>query len=103
MDVNSTLNKEPGDTVTPDNNENNSRHAKPSDEVMDENDDADSLDVSKLKAAVPFTDVIKEHETKKQLINRITDVMLDNFTSIIKVTIIKQRGLSATRLVIIIL
>ena len=102
MDVDLTNNKEPGDTVPPDNNENISRHANPSDEVMDENDDIDSLDVLKLKAAVPFDDVIKEKETKKQLINRITDVMLDNFTSIVKVTIIKK-GINTAQLVVVIL
>src|SRR5205814_1524428 len=62
----------------------------------------DSLDVLKLKAAVPFDDIIKEKETKKQLINRITDVMLDNFTSIVKVTIIKK-GINTARLVVVIL
>ena len=102
MEVDPTSNKETDGTTPPDNNDNASRHANPSDEVMDEDDDVDSLDVLKLKAAVPFDDVIKEKETKKQLINRITDVMLDNFTSIVKVTIIKK-GINTARLVVVIL
>ena len=91
MDVDPALNKETDGTTPPDNNENASRHANPSDEVMEEDDDVDSLDVTKFKGAVPFDDVIKEKEIKKQLFNRITDIMLDNFTSIVKVTIIKKR------------
>ena len=91
MNVDPALNKETDGTTPPDNNDNASRHANPSDEVMEKDDDVDSLDVLKLKAAVPFDDVIKEKEIKKQLFNRITDIMLDNFTSIVKVTIIKKR------------
>ena len=102
MEVDPTSNKETDGTTPSDNNDNTSRHANSSDEVIDGDDDVDSLDVLKLKAAVPFDDVIKEKETKKQLINRITDVMLDNFTSIVKVTIIKK-GINTARLVVVIL
>src|SRR5438046_5488555 len=102
MEVELTSNKETDGTIPPDNNDNASHHANSSDEVMDEDDDIDSLDVLKLKAAVPFDDVIKEKETKKQLLNRITDIMLDNFTSIVKVTIIKK-GINTARLVVVIL
>src|SRR5437667_11273959 len=52
MDIDPTSNKETDGTPLPVNNNNASRHANSSDEVMDENDDADSLDVLKLKAAV---------------------------------------------------
>ena len=103
MNVDPISNKETDGTTPPDNNDNASRHANPSDDVMEEDDDADTLDVTKLKGAVPFADVIKDKETKKQLLNRITDIMLDKYTSIIKVTIVKQRGLNATRLVVVIL
>src|SRR5437764_2677376 len=60
MDVDPALNKETDGTTPPDNNKNASRHANSSDEVIEENDDVDSLNVLKLKAAVPFDDVIKE-------------------------------------------
>src|SRR5437763_16779503 len=69
---------------------------------MDEGNDVDTLDVTKFKAAVPFADVIKEGETKKKILNIITDIMLDYFSSVIKFTIVKK-GLNATCLVIIIL
>src|SRR5205814_2588146 len=52
MDVDPALNKETDGITSPDNNENASRHANPSDEIMEEDDDVDSLDVLKLKAAV---------------------------------------------------
>src|SRR2546423_246733 len=60
MEFNPTSNKETDGTTLSDNNDNASRHANPSDKVMNENDDVDSLDVLKLKAAVPFDNVIKE-------------------------------------------
>src|SRR6266516_4573116 len=54
MDVDPASNKETDGTTPPDNNENASRHANPSDEAMEEDDeDVDSLVVLKLKGAVP--------------------------------------------------
>src|SRR5437870_5217145 len=63
MDVNPALNKESGNTVPSDNNANTSHYANSSDEIIEEDDDVNFLDVSKLKAAVPFADIIKENET----------------------------------------
>ena len=98
MEVNSNLNKEPDDTIPRDSNA--SRHAhQGNDKKM--NDKATD-DVTKFKATIPFTELKKEGETKKQLLNRITDVMLDQFSSFIKVTLIKK-GINTTLLVVVIL
>ena len=65
-------------------------------------DDEDTDDITKFKATVPFINLKKEGKTKKQLLNRITDVMLDQFSSFIKVTLIKK-GINTTLLVVVIL
>ena len=86
MEVNPNLNKEPDDTISRDPNA--SRHAyQDNDEKMD---DEATDDVTKFKAAIPFTELKKKSETKKQLLNHITDVMLDQFSSLFKVTSLKK-------------
>ena len=98
MDVDPLANKEIDDTISRDLN--TSRHARPdNDDVID---DEDTDDVTTYKAAIPFVDLKKENETKKQLLNRITDVMLDQFTSFIKISLIKK-GFNATLLVVVLL
>src|SRR6266480_738166 len=98
MDVDPLANKEIDDTISRDLNA--SRHAHPKNEDL--MDDADTYDITTFKAAIPFVDLKKENETKKQLLNRITDVMLDQFTSFIKISLIKK-GTNATLLIVVLL
>ena len=86
------------------NNTNQSRHANPSDDVnMEENHDIDHDDVPTFRAAVPFDDVKRDKETKKQLIARIENFLLDKFDSLTKVYYVKKLPTSNPYIVAIIL
>src|SRR5688572_25850982 len=68
---------------------NQSRHAKnPEDVTMD--DDVDNDDVPKFWAAVPFDDVKRDKETKKQLIARVENFLLEQFDTLTKVYYVKK-------------
>src|SRR5215217_2971178 len=98
MEVDPLANKEIDDTISRDLNASCHAHPDIDDDMNDENTD----DVTTFKAAIPFVDLKKENETKKQLLNRITDVMLDHFTSFIKLSLIKK-GTNATLLIVVLL
>src|SRR5688572_10250428 len=82
-----------------------SRHAKISDDVTmdDDNNDFDNDDVPKFRAAVPFDDVKRDKETKKQLIARIENFLLEKFDSLTKVYYVKKLPSSTPLIVAIII
>src|SRR4051812_13493986 len=79
---------------------NTSRHAQHDTIMNEEDDDLDTNDITKLKAAVPFADVKKTNETKKQFINRLENFLLDRYDSLTKVLVIKHKE---TRLAVAVL
>ena len=64
------------------------------------NDDNDMLNVIKYCATTPLFDIKKNRETKKQMINRLENFLLDKFSSLMKVTIKRQ---NSSQIVIVIL
>src|SRR4051812_2363404 len=104
----SSMNKDTAETqqrnaakhdISPESSTNTSRHAQ--DSTMGEiDDDLDTNDITKLKAAVPYTDVKKTNETKRQFISRLENYLLDRFDSLAKVLVIKHKD---TRLAVAVL
>src|ERR1044072_8505401 len=82
--------KESEHAIPAGNTANTSRHDQSM--ILEDEDDVnnDAYDVTKFRAAVPFSDVIKNGETKKQLINRLENFLLERFDSVVRVTITKS-------------
>ena len=56
----------------------------------DYNDDINTYDITKLRAAVLLSDVKKHSETKKQFIIRLENFLLVRYNSLTKVIITKS-------------